>query len=75
MKTEGRRARLHLTHLGAAGWIITDGQTTVLLDPYLPRIRFSGRTFGPPEAATVPGGTRPLVTISALVISKQAGHG
>src|SRR5262249_37289830 len=57
------RARLRLTHLGAAGWIISDGRTTVLLDPYLSRIRFSGRTFGAPEAATVPGDTRPLLTM------------
>lgn len=30
---------LRFTHLGAAGWKITDGKTTVLLDPYFSRIR------------------------------------
>jgi L-ascorbate metabolism protein UlaG (beta-lactamase superfamily) len=72
MKTEGRRARLHLTHLGAAGWIITDGQTTVLLDPYLSRIRFSGRAYGAPEAATGPGDSRPLVTMDEVPVCDTA---
>src|SRR6266545_1673363 len=60
------RARLHLTHLGAAGWIISDGRTTVLLDPYLSRLRFSGRAFGAPDAVTVPGDTRPLLTMDEV---------
>ncbi len=58
-----RRGRLRLTHLGAAGWIITDGHTVVLLDPYLSRLRFSGRSYGAPEAPTVAGDLRPLVTM------------
>ena len=35
-----RGARVRLTHLGAAGWEITDGQTTILMDPYLSRLRY-----------------------------------
>jgi L-ascorbate metabolism protein UlaG (beta-lactamase superfamily) len=66
MKLKGRRARLHLTHLGAAGWSITDGQTTVVVDPYLSRIRFSGRGFGAPDAGTGPGDRRPLVTMDEV---------
>lgn len=54
-----RRRRLHLTHLGAAGWQITDGRTVVLLDPFFSRIRFSGRPFGP-AASAVSGDTRPV---------------
>jgi len=57
----GRRATLRLTHFGAAGWSITDGTTTVLLDPYFSRVRFKGRPYGAPDAATVPGDTRPVV--------------
>ena len=38
-----QRPPISLTHFGAAGWSITDGHTTVLLDPYLSRIRFKGR--------------------------------
>ena len=72
MRTEGRRARLHLTHVDAAGWIITDGQTTVLLVPYPSRIRFSGRAFCPPEAATVPGDTRLLVTMDEVPVCDTA---
>lgn len=54
---------LKLTHFGAAGWSITDGQTVILLDPYLSRIRFTGRRFGPHDATVVPGDSRPVVTM------------
>jgi L-ascorbate metabolism protein UlaG (beta-lactamase superfamily) len=55
------RPTLQLTHFGAAGWSITDGATTVLLDPYLSRVRFKGRPYGAADAATVPGDARPIV--------------
>jgi L-ascorbate metabolism protein UlaG (beta-lactamase superfamily) len=58
-----RRARLQFTHLGAAGWSISDGRTVVLVDPYLSRVRFSGRAYGAPVAATVPGDRRRLLTM------------
>jgi L-ascorbate metabolism protein UlaG (beta-lactamase superfamily) len=67
-----RRARLQLTHLGAAGWIIGDGRTTVLLDPYLSRLRFSGRAFGAPDAVTVPGDRRPLLTMDDVPVTDTA---
>jgi L-ascorbate metabolism protein UlaG (beta-lactamase superfamily) len=60
--TTGRRPtrrRLDLTHLGAAGWQITDGESVVLLDPFFSRIRFSGRPFGP-EASAGPDDRRPV---------------
>jgi L-ascorbate metabolism protein UlaG (beta-lactamase superfamily) len=72
MKTKGRRARLHLTHLGAGGWIITDGQTTVLMDPYLSRLRFRGRPFGAPDAGTGPGDRRPLVSMDEVPVCDTA---
>lgn len=77
MRSTRRRARpsrpeLRLTHLGAAGWIITDGRTVVLLDPYLSRVRFSGRPYGPPEAPTVPGDARPVVTMDDVPPSDTA---
>ena len=56
-----RRAELRLTHFGAAGWSITDGATTVLLDPYFSRVRFKNRPYGAPDAATVPGDARSVV--------------
>jgi L-ascorbate metabolism protein UlaG (beta-lactamase superfamily) len=40
-----RRNELRLTHLGAAGWEITDGERVMLLDPYLSRLRVTGQ-FG-----------------------------
>ena len=67
-----RRAELRLTHLGAAGWIMTDGQTTVLLDPYLSRVRFRGRPYGPPEAPTVPGDIRPVIAMDEVPVGDTA---
>lgn len=52
---------LTFTHFGAAGWKITDGETTILLDPYLSRVRFQGRRFGPMDATDVEGDTRPVI--------------
>jgi L-ascorbate metabolism protein UlaG (beta-lactamase superfamily) len=52
------RRRVRLTHLGAAGWEITDGRVTVLLDPYLSRLRIAGRAFGTASTPPVPGDTR-----------------
>ena len=55
------RTGLRLTHFGAAGWSLSDGVTTVLLDPYFSRVRFKNRPYGAPDAATVPGDSRPVV--------------
>ncbi len=44
-------AALQFTHLGAAGWKITDGKTTLLLDPYFSRLRtvhVFAKSFPPP---------------------------
>ena len=64
-----RRAPLRLTHFGAAGWSITDGRTVVLLDPYLSRLRFRGRAYGPAEAPAVPGDTRPVIDMEDVPAS------
>ena len=58
-----------MTHFGAAGWSITDGHTVVLLDPYLSRLRFRGRAYGPAEAPTVPGDTRPIIGMEDIPAS------
>ena len=36
--------QIQLKYLGAAGWVITDGGTKVLVDPYLSRIKLVGRS-------------------------------
>jgi L-ascorbate metabolism protein UlaG (beta-lactamase superfamily) len=54
-----RRATLELTHLGAAGWEIRDGQRVILLDPYFSRLRFRAR-FGSHDAPPSDGDTRPV---------------
>lgn len=61
--SSGNRPTLRMTHFGAAGWSITDGEMTFLLDPYLSRIRFKGRRFGPSDATAVPGDPRPVVNM------------
>ena len=48
---------LELTHLGAAGWQITDGERVILLDPYLSRLRVTGQ-FGTYTTPALPGDTR-----------------
>jgi L-ascorbate metabolism protein UlaG (beta-lactamase superfamily) len=48
---------VRLTHLGAAGWEITAGGTTILLDPYLSRLRYRSR-FGTLDTPALPGDTR-----------------
>jgi L-ascorbate metabolism protein UlaG (beta-lactamase superfamily) len=50
-------ARVRLTHLGAAGWEITDGATTILMDPYLSRLRYRAR-FGLMDTPELSGDTR-----------------
>jgi len=51
------RAALYLTHFGAAGWEITDGERVILLDPYLSRLRVTGQ-FGTYTTPALPGDTR-----------------
>jgi len=54
---KARRAGVQLTHLGAAGWEITDGERVILLDPYLSRLRVTGQ-FGTYTTPSLPGDTR-----------------
>ena len=56
-KTGARGARVRLTYLGAAGWEITDGRRTILMDPYLSRLRYRAR-FGLMDTPELPGDTR-----------------
>jgi len=65
-RSTGNRPALRMTHFGAAGWSITDGETVFLLDPYLSRIRFQGRRFGPADATDVPDDPRPVVRIKGV---------
>ena len=39
--TPERPSRVALTYLGSAGWIISDGRVTIVIDPYVSRLRFS----------------------------------
>jgi L-ascorbate metabolism protein UlaG (beta-lactamase superfamily) len=38
----GRESELRLTYFGAAGWEISDGSVTVLIDPYISRLKYGG---------------------------------
>ena len=42
---------------------MTDGETIILLDPYLSRVRFQGRQYGPHDATAIPDDPRPVVKI------------
>lgn len=53
--------KISLTHYGSAAWSITDGDKTFLLDPYLSRIRFQGRKYGPTDATEIPDDPRPVI--------------
>ena len=64
--------RLELTHYGAAGWKITDGRTTVLLDPYFTRLRYAGKRFGLLPAPSSPGDQRPAYGFDEIVPSDIA---
>ena len=50
-----------LSYLGAAGWQISDGQTVILIDPYLTRIRRAVSPDMGSAAADLPGDTRPII--------------
>jgi L-ascorbate metabolism protein UlaG (beta-lactamase superfamily) len=50
---------VRLKHLGAAGWEISAGHLTILLDPYLSRLRYRGR-FGNVDAPASVSDTRPV---------------
>src|SRR5262245_24864404 len=54
---KARRSVVHLTHLGAAGWEITDGKRVILLDPYLSRLRITGQ-FGTYTTPSLTGDRR-----------------
>jgi len=61
--------RLELTHFGAAGWKITDGRSTVLLDPYFTRLRYAGKRFGLLPAPSAPGDDRKAYGFDEIVPS------
>ncbi|TDR93527.1 MBL fold metallo-hydrolase [Enterovirga rhinocerotis] len=63
MRDTRNTRELRFTHFGAAGWSITDGETVILLDPYLSRVRFQGRRYGPHDATDIPNDPRPVVRL------------
>lgn len=69
MNDGGNMRPLEFTHFGAAGWKITDGETVILLDPYLSRVRFQGRKYGPHDATDIADDPRPVVKMDEV-----AGH-
>lgn len=68
----GDHRTLSLTHFGAAGWSISDGEKVFLLDPYLSRIRFKGRRFGPTDATEAPDDPRPVIQMSEPPVTDVA---
>jgi L-ascorbate metabolism protein UlaG (beta-lactamase superfamily) len=62
-----RAQPVSLTYLGTAGWQITDGSTTILIDPYLTRARYPS-----PNDGVAPDDPRPLADVSSIVESNAA---
>lgn len=66
-----------LLYLGTAGWQINSGNTVILIDPYLSRIRAAAAAPGMPGAAKEATDTRPLVGINDALVPNTAvidGH-
>lgn len=59
-RAKAQRGTIHLTHLGAAGWELTHGSTVILFDPFLSRLRISGRAFGTSTTPSLANDTRPV---------------
>lgn len=55
-----RRTGATLTYLGAAGWQLKYNKTVVLFDPYLSRIRYTGKPFGIGTSPSAEGDSRPV---------------
>lgn len=64
---QGAQDSLRLTYLGAAGWEITDGRTTVIVDPYLTRLKDNT-----PNDRAVPEDTRPQINQGTIIASDTA---
>ncbi len=62
-----KSAGITLTHMGTAGWEISDGKTVVLVDPYLTRLK--SNTPRDPALSSDP---RPLITLNDFATSDQA---
>lgn len=67
----GKAGRLKLTHFGAAAWRITDGKTTVYVDPYFSRLR-TVKVFGNTFPAPSPDDRRPVVRYDDVPVSDTA---
>jgi L-ascorbate metabolism protein UlaG (beta-lactamase superfamily) len=55
----GRSNRVTLKYMGTAAWEISDGNTVILVDPYLSRILVPPHGAGSAATGRVPGDTRP----------------
>ena len=63
-------SRVALTYLGGAGWIISDGRVTIVIDPFVSRPRFSeapGKTL-----EQVPGEQRPIHSATDPLVPDEA---
>lgn len=66
-RSEAPAARVILKYLGTAGWEISDGRTTLLVDPYLSRLNMTS-----PNDDVLPGDTRKRFTPADAVESDTA---
>src|SRR5579864_6531612 len=64
--------QVRLVYLGAAGWEISDGNTVILVDPYLSRIRINIPSSAGPAATELKGDMRPVIGPNDQVVSDTA---
>ena len=64
---EGPRVPIRLRYFGAAGWEITDGKTVVLVDPYISRVKYGGRTGHPDDKRPTYGRNAVAESDTALI--------
>jgi len=69
--TEASSSQVTLTYLGTAGWEITDGNTVILLDPYLSRI-YGPQPPGRPPFPRAVGDNRPQYGWTDIAIPDTA---
>lgn len=67
-KSAAKAGKLKLTHYGAAAWRITDGKSTVYVDPYFSRLR-TVKVFGNTWPMPTPEDRRPVVRYDDVPVS------
>lgn len=73
LSATGPRGRVRMTHFGAANWRLTDGRSTVWVDPYFTRLKSERHAgFGPLPEFTLEGDDRPTYGVDDAIDTDHA---